>query len=580
MSKRTQWVLELVDKITSPVSRVQRRVQELTNTYKKTETTFTQRNNKIARSFAPISAGLGGLVRLAGGVVGGFAAFEGIKGVVKLGADLESTRIKFETMLGSASKADTLIQDINKFANATPFQNQDLQKNAELLLNFGIAGDKVLPTLKMLGDVSGGNAERFGGLSLAFSQISSTGRLTGEDLNQMIERGFNPLKVIADKTGQSMASLKDKMSKGAISAEMVEQALRDATGPGGRFFGMMDKMSESFSGRLSTLVGEAKNLGMAIGTVLLPYAAAMIEQGLVFVEFLKTVPERWNAIKKTVEENSVVLKILLFGVSAIAIQYGVLQARTLAYMTISKSLLFYQKAMTAAQWLLNSALVANPIGLVIAGLAALVAGMVWAYRNVDWFREGVNNAWESIKNMVVSFTKFLWAISPFKPLYDVLTWLFPSLEDGINRFFDNIKEKFAWFGKLIEKVKGFFGFGDSKNTFKVDFSGGYGNLGDKSGGYANLGGTLKTAGAMPSVYESLLTPTGAAGQPAKGVGTASSGQGGMSIAGSGGSGRNITMNLDITNNFSVDGNTNIETLANKIFARVNDKLKDALISYS
>ena len=89
--------------------------------------------------------------------IGVIGAYNGLKSLYNLGADAEASRIKFETLLGSAQKVQNMIDNINQYANATPFNNKDLKQNAELLLSFGTSQSKVLPTLKMIGDISGGN---------------------------------------------------------------------------------------------------------------------------------------------------------------------------------------------------------------------------------------------------------------------------------------------------------------------------------------------------------------------------------------------------------------------------------------
>src|SRR5690606_5732956 len=142
---------------------------------------------------------------------------------------------------------------LRRFAEVTPFEFTDLQDAAKTLLNFGIEGDKVLPLLQMLGDASGGNAQRFQQMALAFAQMSASGRLMGQDLLQMINAGFNPLLVISQQTGLSIGDLKKKMEQGQISVEMVTEAFRIATSEGGLFFGMMDKQSQTLTGRWSTL---------------------------------------------------------------------------------------------------------------------------------------------------------------------------------------------------------------------------------------------------------------------------------------------------------------------------------------
>ena len=77
-----------------------------------------------------------------------------------------------------------------------------------------------MPMLRAIGDISMGDTQKLQSLTLAFAQMSSTGKLMGQDLLQMINAGFNPLSVISEKTGKSIGVLKDEMSKGAISAKM------------------------------------------------------------------------------------------------------------------------------------------------------------------------------------------------------------------------------------------------------------------------------------------------------------------------------------------------------------------------
>ena len=166
---------------------------------------------------------------------------------------MEQYITSFGTMLGSAEKAQNMISQIKKFAAETPFELPDLAKGAQTLLAFGTAEEKVLPIMKMLGDVSQGNKEKFDGLTLAFAQCQSTGKLMGQDLLQMINQGFNPLNEISKMTGKSVAQLKEEMSKGAISAEMVAAAFEHATSEGGQFYNAMEAQSKTFSGQLSTL---------------------------------------------------------------------------------------------------------------------------------------------------------------------------------------------------------------------------------------------------------------------------------------------------------------------------------------
>lgn len=232
------------------------------------------RAQKDLKSFkSSVSSSIASLTRLLG--IGG--SFAGLGFAVKLAADAEQARTSFETMLGSADAAIKMVEDLRTLAASTPLQLTDLQNATRTLLAFGVAGDEVVETLRMLGDTAGGDAERLRSMALAFGQISSAGRLTGQDLLQLINAGFNPLREIAKRTGETMSDLKDRMSKGAVGVDEVRQAFQDATGPGGQFFQLMEKQSQTLTGRLSTLKDNVSALMVEFGEALLPVIGKVVD---------------------------------------------------------------------------------------------------------------------------------------------------------------------------------------------------------------------------------------------------------------------------------------------------------------
>ena len=192
--------------------------------------------------------------------------------------EMENYSNSFTTLLGSAEKADKVLSDFKKKAAATPFSMKDFASGGKLLLSFGQSAESLMPTMSMLGDIAQGNKEKFSQLNLVYAQIMSTGKLMGQDLLQLISAGFNPLTIMAEQTGKSVAQLKDEMSKGAISAEMVTKAFQAATSKGGLFFGGMESASKTFSGRLSTLLDDFESLERIFGEMALPFAKDIIAQ--------------------------------------------------------------------------------------------------------------------------------------------------------------------------------------------------------------------------------------------------------------------------------------------------------------
>lgn len=210
------------------------------------------------------SARIDGAFRTASATIGSVFAAHKITDfgseIIKVRGEIESFEISFRTLLGNKEKADAMFASIKDFAIKTPLQLNDLAKGAQMLLGFGVSAEQIMPVLHQIGDISMGNAERFNSLTLAFSQMSATGKLMGQDLLQMVNAGFNPLNVMAKTTGKTVAQLKDEMSKSAISSEMVAKAFADAAGAGGQFNGMLEQQSRGINGMKSNFEGAIQDM--------------------------------------------------------------------------------------------------------------------------------------------------------------------------------------------------------------------------------------------------------------------------------------------------------------------------------
>lgn len=222
----------------------------------------------------------------------GFGAIKDLaKNALEYNASMQTYEVNFQTLLGSAEAAQLKMAELKEYAAKTPFAFGDLADATQTLLSFDLTAEESALALKQLGDISLGDANKLKSLTLAFGQVSSSGKLMGQDLLQMINAGFNPLKVIAEETGVAYTDLKAVMSgettsedfllrmeaarreveelgvnasqsaimlarigeDGAISADMVAAAMRIATSEGGLFFGAMEKSGSTFKGQLSTM---------------------------------------------------------------------------------------------------------------------------------------------------------------------------------------------------------------------------------------------------------------------------------------------------------------------------------------
>ena len=197
---------------------------------------------------------------------------------VKYNAQMEDFEANLSTLLGNEDKAKAMLEDLKEMANTTPFETTDLLEATQMMLGFGLETDKTKGYLQTLGDISMGNSEKLMSLTRAFSQIGASGKATMEDINQMIDAGFNPLQIMSEKTGKSMAELREEVSDGEISFEDITEAMEDATKEGGRYYKSMEKASKTMNGKMSSALDA---LNTALGDLtesLLPLATKAIEK--------------------------------------------------------------------------------------------------------------------------------------------------------------------------------------------------------------------------------------------------------------------------------------------------------------
>lgn len=193
--------------------------------------------------------------------LGATTAITGLaKSGIEYNAAIEDYTTAFTTMLGDAEEASKLVQKLNKMGAETPFETSDLLEVTQLLMNYGQTADQAVEKMSMLGDIAQGNADKMVRVATAYGQMSSAGKVSLEDVKQMIEAGFNPLQEISQATGESMASLYERISKGTISVDEITDSMKRATSEGGKYYKSMEAQSQTFSGMLATLKDNTSQL--------------------------------------------------------------------------------------------------------------------------------------------------------------------------------------------------------------------------------------------------------------------------------------------------------------------------------
>jgi tape measure domain-containing protein len=318
------------------------KLKELGSTLEGVASSVKGSTSSMSSSFTAMSAKLGSSLKSVGSTMSvGLTAPLALLGTALFNsaAQMEQISVSFEVFTGSAEVAKNMLTQLKDQALKSPMQFQDIAKGAQTLLGYGLTAEQVIPITRMLGDISGGNADKFSRLSLAFGQVNAAGRLMGQEVRQMINAGFNPLQSISEKTGESMASLSKRMKDGQISVQEVADAFKYATSEGGRFFGNADKQSQTLQGQLNKLQESVSFALAEIGTSLANNAGVKqffesLTSTVTKVKdaFLSLSPQTQSLILKlalivaTVGPVLVIFGSLLSSIASIATAVGVLSA--------------------------------------------------------------------------------------------------------------------------------------------------------------------------------------------------------------------------------------------------------------
>lgn len=324
------------------------------------------------------------------GLVGGAAALKQLAAqVVRVRGEFQDMETAIDTLVGK-DMAAKLMPQIKEMAKISPLTMTDIVGAEKMMLGFNIEAEKTIDYLKAISDISMGNSQKFNSLTLAFSQMSATGRLMGQDLNQMIGQGFNPLQIIAEKTGKSIAQLKEEMSKGAISAEMVQQAFLDATAAGGKFYNMSENASKTINGQISMMQDAMDAMFNDIG---------MKTEGVI----IKSI----QTVTKLIQNYEKVGKVLVglvatYGAyrTAVLLSTAATSKHTIAEIALTNVRIAARKA----QQLLNAAMMTNPyvaLTTVVAGLAATM----WALRDNTTAAEKAQKNYDAMKEQAAQKEK-------------------------------------------------------------------------------------------------------------------------------------------------------------------------------
>jgi tape measure domain-containing protein len=288
---------------------------------------------------------------------------------VKAAADLETMETQFISLTGGAEQAGAMVDQLNQFAAATPFQIEEIAGAARQLLAAGTDISQVNEQLGFLGDIAATSGESIEDITAIFAKVQAKGKVELENLNQLAERGIPIFTALSEATGL----LPSQLGAGAVTVEQFNATLRGFAEEGGFAHGAMERLSQTAAGKFSTALDNLKQAGASLGNVLLPYVTAAIDKVTELAAGFMKLDDR---TKKTI----VVVAAIAAAIGPVVIAVGALHKGFVAVNLVLPML-------KAGIMRLHAALMANPYVAAAAAVGVLVAAIVLYKSEVKQARE-------------------------------------------------------------------------------------------------------------------------------------------------------------------------------------------------
>ena len=240
--------------------------------------------NQVSAASKATASAVDGVKNAVTGLVGAFTVVSTLKFVFAKTAELETQTRSLQVLTGSVQQAKSIIQELQQLGAVTPFTSTELIDTAKRLNAFGVEGAKVVETTRRLADVAGATGAELQGLATAYGQVQAKGRLQGEELLQFQERGVALQEELRKMYGLTGDEFQKALSKGRISAEAVEVAVKRLTDAGGKYANGAIAQSDTLQGKFSTLTDGVEQLARTIGVVLTPALKAIFSQAIQVVD--------------------------------------------------------------------------------------------------------------------------------------------------------------------------------------------------------------------------------------------------------------------------------------------------------
>ena len=351
--------------------------------------------------------------------------------IVKMGiegnASLETSITSWTTLLGTQEQAKQMMDDITNYAASTPFSKVGVDEMAKQLSNAGFAGEDLFNQLTKFGNMGsafGIQEDSLKEMVRQYSQVQMAQVAYTEDLNILQDRGIPIYKGLAEVMGITVAEVKKMAGEGKITADIYNEAINSIAS---NTEGAMEAQSKTFSGLMSTLQDVTSNIVTKIVEPLFNKVNELLNIAMPILDSFNSKLNEgqsfWTALKETVDEflpslnpvmeimenlgeaittglgwimdngEALIGIVISLGTAMLVLNVAnMIQGMVEAY----KAWKIATEGMTIAQWLMNTALLANPIGLVVAAIAGLIVWLVYLWNTNDGFRDAVTSAWNKI----------------------------------------------------------------------------------------------------------------------------------------------------------------------------------------
>ena len=326
------------------------------------------------------------LQKTIGRLASAFAMKELVSKIATVRGEFQQLEVAFKTMLGSAERADALMQQLTRTAATTPFGLEDVAQGAKQLLAYGFEAEKVNETLIRLGDIAAGLSVPLNDLVYLYGTTMAQGRLYTQDLNQFTGRGIPMISELARQFGVAESKVKELVEAGKVGFPEVQKVIESLTDEGGKFGGLMEAQSKTITGQISNIEDAISMMFNELGQ----QSEGAINTTLSGISYVIEHYERFGRILLGLVATYGVYRTAVMTVAAAK------SWATATEMLHYNWLLLVEKA----QKMLNATMLANPYVLVATLIAGVVAAMVSMKTEAERLKEA-EEAYEAQKQKVI-----------------------------------------------------------------------------------------------------------------------------------------------------------------------------------